>query len=282
MKRLGSVGLMLGVLTLGGTFGCADEKAEKAKEHRVKGTNFLADKEYAKATKEYEESLKIDPTQEKVWEKKAFAHLQAGQTDEAAQAALKMLDFAKTPDDKAGVYRNVAAMYAKNGPLEKAEQYFKEALKINPKDADALSWVAEVHSQRGGARSMAAPAVPEELEKALQVYDQVLALNPNSANTYLNKRIVIAKYMEHAKSLRDAAEQEAVLAATPQAPAKGKKPVVDPDSAERVAAAKASSAAHQARIDKLQADFNEVNKLFSEVAKRNAAAAKGAQATNKP
>lgn len=282
MKRLGSVGLMLGVLTLGGTFGCADEKAEKAKEHRVKGTNFLADKEYAKATKEYEESLKIDPTQEKVWEKKAFAHLQAGQTDEAAQAALKLVDFAKTPDDKAAAYRNIAAMYAKNGPLEKAEQYFQEALKINPKDADALSWIAEVHSQRGGARSMAAPAVPEELEKALKIYDQVLALNPNSANTYLNKRIVMAKYMEHEKSLRDAAEQEAVLAATPPAPVKGKKPVVDPGAAERVAAAKASSAAHQARIDQLQTEFNELTKQFGEATKRNAAAAKGAQASNKP
>ncbi|RKH02663.1 tetratricopeptide repeat protein [Corallococcus sp. CA053C] len=282
MKRLGSVGLMLGVLTLGGTFGCADEKEEKAKEHRVKGTNFLADKNYAEATKEYEESLKIDPTQEKVWEKKAFAHLQAGQTEEAAQSAMKLLDFAKTPDDRAAVYRNVAAMYAKSGPLEKAEQYFQEALKINPKDADSLSWIAEVHSRRGGARDMAAPAVPEELEKALKVYDQVLALNPNSANTYLNKRIVMAKYMEHEKSLLGAAEQEAVEAGMPAAPVKGKKPVVDPAAAERVAAAKASSAAHQARIDQLQAEFNELTKQFGEATKRNAAAAKGAQAVNKP
>ncbi|NBD12017.1 MULTISPECIES: tetratricopeptide repeat protein [Corallococcus] len=277
MKRLGSVGLMLGVLTLGGTFGCADEKEEKAKEHRVKGTNFLADKNYAEAVKEYEESLKIDPNQEKVWEKKAFAHMQAGQTDAAAQAALKLVDFAKTPTEKADAYRNIAAMYAKNGPLEKAEQYFQEALKINPKDTDALSWIAEVHSQRGGARSMAAPAVPEELEKALKTYDEVLAINPDSPNTYLNKRIVMAKYMEHEKALRDAAEQEAVEAATPPKAEKGKKPVVDPQAAERVAAAKASAAAHAARIEELQVQFNEMTKQFGEATKR----AKAAQATAK-
>jgi tetratricopeptide (TPR) repeat protein len=270
MKRLGSVGLMLGVLTLGGTFGCTDEKEEKAKEHRVKGTNFLADKNYAEAVKEYEESLKIDPTQEKVWEKKAFAHLQAGQTDQAAEAGLKMVDFAKTPAEKGDAYRNVAAMYVKNGPLAKAEQYFQEALKLNPKDTDALSWIAEVHSQRGGARSMSAPAVPEELEKALKVYDQVIAINPDSANTYLNKRIVMAKYMEHEKSLRDAADQEAVLAGTPE---KGQKKV-SAEALERVAAAKASSAAHAARIDELQTQFNELTKQFGEATKR----AKAAQA----
>ncbi|RKH29556.1 tetratricopeptide repeat protein [Corallococcus praedator] len=278
MKRLGRVGLMLGVLTLGGSFGCGDEKAEKAKEFRVKGTNFLADKNYAEATKAYEESLKLDPTQEKVWEKKAYAHLQLGQTDDAAQAALKMLDFAKTPDDRAAVYRNIAAMYAKNGPMEKAVQYFQEALKINPKDTDSLGWIAEMHSQRGGARSMGSPAVPEELEKALKVYDQVIAINPDSANSYLNKRVVMAKYMEHEKAMRDAAEQEAIEAATPPKPEKGKKAVVDPNAAERVAAAKASSAAHQTRIDQLQAEFNEMTRQFGEATKR----AKAAQATNKP
>ncbi|RKH69202.1 tetratricopeptide repeat protein [Corallococcus aberystwythensis] len=277
MKRLGSVGLMLGVLTLGGSFGCGDEKAEKAKEHRVKGTNFLHDKNYAEAVKEYEESLKIDPTQDKVWEKKAFAHLQAGQTDQAAQAALKLVDFAKTPQDKAEAYRNVAAMYAKNGPLEKAEQYFQECLKINPKDTDALGWIAEVHAQRGGARSMSAPANPAELDLALKTYDQVIAINPDLPNTYLNKRIVMFKYIEHEKSLQQAADQEAVEAATPPKPEKGKKPVVDPQAAERVAAAKASSAAHAKRIEELTAQANESTKQFGEATKR----AKAAQASNK-
>ncbi|MCY1047279.1 tetratricopeptide repeat protein [Corallococcus sp. bb12-1] len=281
MKQLGRVGLMLGVLALGGTLGCGDEKAEKAKEFRVKGTNFLADKNYAESTKAYEESLKLDPTQEKVWERKAFAHLQLGQTDDAAQAALKLLDFAKTPDEKAAIYRNIAAMYAKNGPMEKAVEYFQEALKINPKDTDSLGWIAEMHSQRGGARSGSAPAVPEELEKALKVYDQVIAINPDSANSYLNKRVVMAKYMEHANAMRTAAEQEAIEAAMPPKPEKGKKAVVDPDAAERVAAAKASAAAHQARIDQLKAEYDEMTKQFGEATKR-AKAAQAAQATNKP
>ncbi|MHA7631460.1 tetratricopeptide repeat protein [Corallococcus sp. M7] len=275
MKRLGSVGLMLGVLTLGGSFGCADEKEEKAKEHRVKGTNFLADKNYAEAVKEYEESLKIDPTQEKVWEKKAFAHMQAGQTEQAAQAALKLVDFAKTPEEKADAYRNVAAMYAKNGPLDKAKQYFEECLKINPKDTDALGWIAEVHSQRGGARSMSAPAIPAELELALKTYDQVIAINPDLPNPYLNKRVVMFKYIEHEKSLQQAAEQEAIEAATPPKPEKGKKAVVDPAAAERVAAAKASAAAHAKRVEELTAQANEATKQFGEATKR----AKAAQAS---
>ncbi|NNB88696.1 tetratricopeptide repeat protein [Corallococcus exiguus] len=275
MKRLGSVGLMLGVLTLGGSFGCADEKEEKAKEHRAKGSNFLLEKKYAEAAKEYDESLKIDPNQEKVWEKMAFAHLQAGETDQAAQAALKLLDYAKTPEAKADVYRNVAAMYAKNGPLEKAKQYFEECLKINPKDTDALSWIAEVHSQRGGARNPNAPAVPAELDLALKTYDQVIAINPDLPNPYLNKRVAMFKYIEHEKSLQQAAEQEAIEAATPPKPEKGKKAVVDPQAAERVAAAKASAAAHAKRIEELTAQVTEATKQFGEATKR----AKAAQAS---
>lgn len=265
MKRLGRVGLVLGVLALGGATGCKDEKEEQAKSHRVAGTNFLADKKFADAVKEYELSLQADPNQEKVWERKAFAHLQLGDSAKAAESALKLIDFRKEPAQKAEVYRNIAGFYMQTGPMEKAEEYFNEALKIDAKDEAALGWIAEIYSQKGGARSMTAPVVAEHLDKAMQYYDKVLAINPNSANTYLNKRIVMAKYMEYEKNQKTIAESEAEENA--------KDPAI-------VAEAKARAEQHQARADEFQKQFEELTKKFGEATKANKA--KAATADAKP
>ncbi|MBJ6762494.1 hypothetical protein JGU66_17115 [Myxococcaceae bacterium JPH2] len=262
MKHMGRVGLVLGVLALSGMTGCKNEQEEQANSHRIAGTNFLADKKYAEAIKEYELSLQANPNQEKVWEKKAFAHLQAGDPAAAATSALKLLEFRKEPAQKAEVYRNIAGFYMQGGPLEKAEEYFNEALKIDPKDEASLGWIAEIYSQKGGARSMTAPLVPEHLDKALQYYDKVLAVNPNSANTYLNKRIVMLKYIQYETDQKDAALSEAAENAK---------------DAAIVAEAKARADQHQARVEEFKKQFDEVNKKFGDLAK----AAKG-QAAAKP
>jgi hypothetical protein len=114
---------------------------------------------------------------------------------------------------------------------------------------------------------MSAPVVTEHLDKSLAYYDQVIALNPNSANTYLNKRIVMAKYMEHERKQAMDAESEAVENA--------KKPDI-------VKEAKARAAEHTARVEQFKAQFDELTKKFSEATKANAAAAAAAPAPAAP
>ena len=85
---------------------------------------------------------------------------------------------------------------------------------LDPKDEQALSWLAEISSQRGGARQQTAEAQPEHLKIALERYDAVIAVNPNKPDTYINKRIVLVKYIEHLKKqklsiLADAENQKA-------------------------------------------------------------------------
>ncbi|MCP3137745.1 tetratricopeptide repeat protein [Pyxidicoccus xibeiensis] len=267
MKRLGSVGLILGVLALG-PVGCKDEKAEAAKSHRIRGTDHLSKKEYDKATAEYALSLQADPTQEKVWEKKAFAHLQLGQMKEAEEAVLKILAMKATPAEKAETYRTLASMHMTGGTTEDAERNFNKALEIDPKDEASLGWIAEIYAQRGGARSMTAAIVKADLEKSLNYYDQVLAINSNSANTYLNKRVVMGRLMEYERQQKEMALSEAAENAKDKA-------VVDE--------ANARAAEHQKRMDEFQVQFAEMTKKFSEAQK--AAKTGGAQpatATNKP
>ena len=269
MKRLGKIGLVLGVLALGGPVGCKDEKEEAAKAHRIKGSDHMSKKEWKEAAAAYALSLEADPKQEKVWEKKAFAHMQLGQMKEASESVLKIMDMKTTPAEKAEMYRTLASMHMNGGTTEEAERYFNEALKLEPKDEASLGWIAEIYAQRGGARSMAAPIVKADLEKSLNYYDQVLAINVNSANTYLNKRVVMGRLMEYERQQKDMALSEAAENAKDKA-------IVDE--------ANARAAEHQKRMDEFQVQFAEMTKKFSEATKAAKAggAAAPAQATNKP
>jgi tetratricopeptide (TPR) repeat protein len=260
MNRLGRLGWVLGVLTLTAATGC-EEKPEPAKIHRVKGSDHLSKKEWKEAAAAYELSLQADPKQDKVWEKKAFAHMQMGETDKAAESLLKLMEFKTEPAQKAELYRGLASLHMTGGQSDKAEQYFNEALKLEPKDEASLGWLAEIYSQRGGARSMAAAPNEEALQKSLEYYDQVIAINPNSANTYLNKRIVMAKYMEHEKQQKDVAELEVKENAK---------------NATKAAEARARAEKHQARMEEFKKQFDELSQKFSAAAKA-AKAAQGAQ-----
>jgi hypothetical protein len=95
-------------------------------------------------------------------------------------------------------------------------------------------------------------AVPEHLDKALQYLDQVLALNPDSANMYVQKRIVMNKYALH--------EQQQMSLA--QAEANGTKNKKKKDEAL------ARAAEHQKKVAEYQAQFQELSTKYTEAAKR--------------
>lgn len=251
MNKMAKVALVLGGLALGGAAGCKKEP-DAAEVHRVAGNKALAADQFAQAAEEFTKSLEADPTQEKIWEKKAFALMKAGNVDGAAEAILKTLEFKTEPEKKGEVYRNLASIYLNRNEMEKAEKNFGEALKLNPKDDVALGWMAEIASSLGGARSTSAPAVPEHLERALGYYDQVIALKPEDATPYLNKRIVMAKYVAH---------EEAMMASAQAEMAENAK------DAAKVADAKARLEQHQTRIADLKVKYEALTKRFVELNK---------------
>jgi tetratricopeptide (TPR) repeat protein len=228
-------------------------------------------KEFRQAVAEYELALQIDAKQEKVWKNKTAAHLQLGETDKALEALQKRLELidqrpppqAETPEktaelaaellaEKTEIFGTMANLYLTSGRGEQAEQSFNEVLTLNPKDETALGWLAEIYATRGGARSAAAPLVDEHLQKALGYYDQVLALNPKSANTYINKRVVMIKYLEHERVQQQVAELE--MRENAKKPAK-------------LAEAKARAEASAARMEEFKVKVTELNQKFSEAQK---------------
>lgn len=165
---------------------------------RVKGSELLKKNDFAAAAVEYEKSLELKPDQDpKVWDRAAFANMKAGKLDRAAELLEKSLD--RRPDQaaKLDTLRNIAGMYKEGQDLDGAEKYFQRAVALDPKDEQSLGWLAFISSARGGAQSQAATAQPEHLKIALERYDVLIAMNPNKADAYVNKRIVLVKYIDY-------------------------------------------------------------------------------------
>lgn len=174
---------------------CASKSDDAAATHRALGNDAARKGDWATAVKEYGLSAQLNPKDRKIWELKANAHLRLDQVSEAAESLKKPAEYTSDPATKAEIYKLIAGMYVEHQMYDDAEKAFTEALKFNPKDEDSLSWLGEVASARGGARSMTAKPDPVQLMKAVGYYEKVIALNPENLFAYVNKRIALTKYL---------------------------------------------------------------------------------------
>jgi tetratricopeptide (TPR) repeat protein len=233
----------------------ACDKPDPAEVHQNKGDELFVKNQFKAAAEEYRLSLEANPHQkkaDKLLEKEAYAYMKAGDTDQAASILLKTMDSKSDPKEKVELLHTIANIYVEKGPPEKVEQYYLEALKIDPKDLDALAWLGEVASQQGGARSGKAGAVPKYLEKAIGYYDQAIAINPNALLPYVNKRIALIKYVEYERLEKEAAERDA-QAAKRNSPAAA-------EAKERAAKAQAKMEELKVQIEPLSAKISEMTK----------------------
>jgi tetratricopeptide (TPR) repeat protein len=189
-----------------GLTGCSKPE-DPAAVHRALGNDHARKADWAAAATEYGLSLQANPRDRKVWELKANAHLRLGQVREAAESLAKPAEYASDPVAKAESYRLVAGMYVEQRDFVEAEKAFAEALKFDPNDENSLSWLGEIASARGGARSMSDPLDPVWLMKAVAYYEKVIALNPENLFAYVNKRIVLTKFIALEEQERSLAEK---------------------------------------------------------------------------
>lgn len=196
---------------------CQEDKPNPATPHLTKGDQHFRANEFAAAAGEYAEALKLDPKQDaRFFEKIALAYMRSGNHDKTAEMLFKGLEMKATPEYKVETYKNVAGMYLQAGNLDKAEHWYTEVSKLDPKDVESMTWLAEISSIRGGARSQQAPASPQHLETAVSRYDEVIAMTPAVPAPYINKRIALIKHANYVQEQRgkahDKAEQEKLAA----------------------------------------------------------------------
>jgi tetratricopeptide (TPR) repeat protein len=220
--------------------------------HRDKGYEYAGKSDWKQAAAEFGESLKLDPNQETIWEQKAYAHIQLKEYDQAEASMVKLADFKRDPAKKSKVLDNVGGMYMQAGDTDKAEKMFVKATDANPSDDEALTWLGEIYSQRGGARMPPKPPEPQSLQKAIEYYDKIIALKPDVPGSYINKRIALTKLGEYEQAQKDAALKDA--AATKKDPAK-------------LQELQAAAADHQARLDQLKKQIDDVTRKFADAQK---------------
>jgi tetratricopeptide (TPR) repeat protein len=196
-------------VTVLATSGCTSPPDASDTHRNAANAHFQANA-FSEAAAEYETSLRLKPKQDlKIYEKAAFAHMKAGAYDKAAAVLKQTIDLRPDAAGKVETFRNIAGMYMQAAQnQEKAEEFFYQALMLDPKDEQSLTWLAEIAAQRGGARATKAEAVPEHLERALARYDQLIGLAPAAPNPYINKRIVLSKYLEYVMRQKQLAESD--------------------------------------------------------------------------
>lgn len=209
------------VLALGGLTAC--EKKDPTEDFLAQGDKYLKVGKYQNAADEYAKALAVKPDDLNLLERRAYAFMQAGQVDDAAEVLIKTVALRPDAKAKGEVYRNVGGMYLRSQTPMSAEPFFLDAVKHDPEDTESLMWLGEIESQRGGARGKGAALVAPNLEKALGYYDQILAKDPGSLLAVVNKRIVVLRLIAHAEgeqatatklasALRDAAKKKEVQA----------------------------------------------------------------------
>jgi tetratricopeptide (TPR) repeat protein len=252
MRTSNRVLLLVGALAIVGASAC-EKKPDAATVHREAGDVALGESDWKKAADEFTQSLAADPQQEKIWEKKAYAHLQANDFDQADAAILKTVDFKTDLPKKVEIYRNLGGLYVQRQMPDRAEKYYLEAVKMDPKDDVSIGWVAEIYMQRSGAKDMRSPGVPDLLDKAIAWCDKLIAVKPDLPTPYVNKRIVLTKLYASENTAKDTATALAeALART------------EKDKAE---AAKADAEKHGARMVELKKQLDEVSKQLTEAMK---------------
>jgi len=241
---------------------CKEEPPSPAKLHVEAGDKHRIAKEWKQAAEEYGKSLEADPKQDKIWETKAYCHQQEQDMEGTVATLTKWAETKSEPAEKAKLHRSIAAMWMQKPDMAKAEASFLEAVKIHPTDDESLSWLGEIHSQRGGARDGKADAVPAELDKALEFYDKVAKIKPDKPETYINQRVIMSKYVKYHTKQQEAAEAEA------KAFEKNKK------EKDKVDEATARAEKHKAAIDEYKKKIEAATAKFTEAKKKAEATTK--------
>ncbi len=145
------------ILAILGLAGC--DKL-KSKQQIKKGNEFFKAGQYEPALASYQEALRLDPSETKIYMNIGLAYMgqyQPGSKHprdlEIAQKAIDYLEKfiqAYPQDKKAQKAREfLVSMYLATDRFDNAIRFYQEMLKTNPKDSKAMSSIAQMYFKKG-------------------------------------------------------------------------------------------------------------------------------------
>lgn len=131
--------------------------------------------------------LKILPTNKKA--KEAFVYYRDGmsaQADgeyaEALENYNEALELEEDPFDRSYILYNMALIYASNGELDKALEYYEQGVSLNPRLIQALNNIAVIYHYQGEQAKEAgdSDAAKSLFDKAADYWKRALSIAPNN------------------------------------------------------------------------------------------------------
>ncbi len=187
MKFVSTVLLSLSVLMLLFLCGCLGTEGWNAQDWIDQGSRFAKDELYVEAVDAYSHSIRLDPINPKVWTFRGIALQHLGRQQEA------MNDFdeaIRLNPDESGAWQGKASSYVENGQYKLAIKAAERSLELaGPEDKKENSWLL-----LGFAYNRL-----EQYEKALQMFDKAIEIDPKRLDLWQHKAYTLTKlgrYME--------------------------------------------------------------------------------------
>jgi len=143
------------------------------------GTDLYEQEQYAEALQKFKEFFELNPTLTDIRINIAACFRELGQYENALAEYQALLDeIARDKgslegDAKAsGILADMGGIYARQGDLDKASDYFQQSIDINPKDERVAFNVAEICFKQG------------ESAKAVSYYQMAININPEWSKPY--------------------------------------------------------------------------------------------------
>lgn len=159
-----------------------------AETHRQMAEYLFDRKQYGQAVRHFERVIRMDDvifieSNLDFCMKLADAYIQSRRTDDAISYLRKITAFFPR---ETGALRRLGEAYFHLGDGEKAAEYFREALKLNPSDGESIVFLARIYFKSDRTRK----DIPELFEKAVQ-------LNPQSVQAQYNYGVYLNEIGEY-------------------------------------------------------------------------------------
>ncbi|MBN1197018.1 MAG: tetratricopeptide repeat protein [Candidatus Aminicenantes bacterium] len=178
------IGMFAALLVFSFSFtGCENLKLDnlKANDHLNKGNKYYQDEKFAKAVKEYEQALELNPKLEMIYFHvgTAYASLYrpgrgTDRNEEYAQKAVEYLQKARENDpENEQIYLALGDIFDKMENAEEAEKYYLRILENEPDNPKSYYILADFYSKYS------------QEDKAEEMYKKRIALDPKDPEGYL-------------------------------------------------------------------------------------------------
>jgi tetratricopeptide (TPR) repeat protein len=151
------------------TLGSSDNMAAVAKSALSSGVDFYQKKNYARAAKEFQRSISLDPTNIDSYNFLAQTYLQQNKTGEAIKTYKLSLSIDQTQDS---VQRSLANIYLGQKKCGDAEKAYKASIKLNSIDTVAPYMLGQMYQEMG-----------RKSDAEVQ-FQKVIRMAPKDANPY--------------------------------------------------------------------------------------------------